>query len=134
MIKFIYLHYFCKLSQWAFLPVERILSSRVVVLNSLQVTHFLNQTVFSLCVFIIAIFQTPKVEFVFWKRLHKYKLELNFCKLLFVNVTCFIAEELYQNFTQDIEFSAGKGKWSILPMQKALHHEGMETKSSEGLG
>lgn len=50
----------------------------VVVLNSLQVKHFINQTVFSICVFIIAIFQTPKVEFIFWKRLHKYKLEHNF--------------------------------------------------------
>lgn len=80
----------------------------VVVLNSLQVKDFINQTLFSLCVLIIAVFQTAKVEFIFRKRLHKYKLKLNF--LLFVNVTCFIAEELYQNFTQDIEFSAGKGK------------------------
>lgn len=62
---------------------------------------------------------------------HKYKLEHNFS--LFVNVTCFIAEEQYQSFTQDIEFSAVKGK-SIFPMQKALRHEEMETKSLEGLG
>lgn len=62
---------------------------------------------------------------------HKYKLEHSF--VLFVNVTRFTAEDQYQNFTQDIEFSAVKGK-SIFPMQKALRHEGMETKSLEGLG
>lgn len=54
--------------------------------------------------------------------------------LLFVCIACFIAEDWYQIFTQDIEFSAAKGKRSIFPVQKALCHEGMETKSSEGLG
>lgn len=67
---------------------------RAVALNNLQVQHLIKQIVFSLHIFIIAIFQMPKVQFIFWKRHHKYKLQRNF--LLFVNVTCFIAEEKYQ--------------------------------------
>lgn len=40
---------------------------RVVVLNRLQVKHFINQTLFMLCVFIITTSQTPTVEFIFLK-------------------------------------------------------------------
>lgn len=73
-----------------------------------------------------------KVDLFFKRDITSINYSTSF--LLFVCVACFIAEYWYQIFTQDIEFSPAKGKRSIFPVQKALRHEGMETKSSEGLG